>query len=204
MPWAPLLAQEEDTAALEQKTADEAFAKADQGNPDPSWQGKKFTIAVLASGPRGSISGPYYYWRPHFEQLTGATYDIAEIPRGICAKIFTDMATGQGIYDAVTGPMFFMGDYLANGWIIPIDKHLMIPGCRSGIENPSLNLSAICCISATTGMPSTTTMTVWVIYYRRDLFNDPKCGRLPLRKSTAMTSVAAQDLAGASGCSQVV
>ena len=76
------LAQEEDTAALEQKTADEAFAKADQGNPDPSWKGKKFTIAVLASGPRGSISGPYYYWRPYFEQLTGATYDIAEIPSG--------------------------------------------------------------------------------------------------------------------------
>ena len=58
---AAVFAQDEDMAALEIKTADEAFAAADKGNPDPAWAGKKFTIAALASGPRGSISGPYYF-----------------------------------------------------------------------------------------------------------------------------------------------
>lgn len=156
------LAQEEDTAALGQKTAEEAFAKADKGNPDPSWKGKKFTIAVLASGPRGAISGPYYFWRPYFEQLTGATYDVVEIPFGeFQAKIFTDLATGQGTYDAICGPCFSWATMWPMTGSSPSTSTSMILGCRSRIGNPLLNLSATCCVLATTGMPSTTTMTVW-------------------------------------------
>ncbi|HHV93479.1 MAG TPA: extracellular solute-binding protein [Firmicutes bacterium] len=168
-------AQEEDMAALEKKTADEAFAKADKGNPDPSWQGKKFTIAVLASGPRGSISGPYYFWRPYFEQLTGATYEIAEIPFGeFQAKIFTDLATGQGMYDAITGPMFFMGDYIANDWIIPIDKYFDDPRMpkwdRDSIAEPIRNLLQF----GDNWYAFNNDHDGMVIYYRRDLFTDPK------------------------------
>ena len=67
---------------IEKETADAAFAAADKGKPDPAWRGKKFTIGVYSAGPRGAISGPLYFWRPYWEKITGATYDIVEIPFG--------------------------------------------------------------------------------------------------------------------------
>ncbi len=172
---AAAFAQDEDMAALEIKTADEAFAAADKGNPDPAWAGKKFTIAALASGPRGSISGPYYFWRPYFEKLTGATYEVAEIPFGeFQAKILTDLATGQGMYDAITGPMFFMGDYVANDWIIPIDQYFDDPRMpqwdRESIAEPIRKLLYF----GDHWYAYNNDHDGMVIYYRRDLFTDPK------------------------------
>ena len=86
-------------AASEQEArlALEAFDKADKGQPDPAWKGKKFTIGVYSAGQRGAISGPLYFWRNKFEELTGATYDIVEIPFAeLREKIFTDLMTGAG------------------------------------------------------------------------------------------------------------
>jgi hypothetical protein len=62
--------------ALEKSTADAAFAASPKGTVNPAWKGKTFTIATLASGPNGAISGPLYFWRPYFQQLTGATYKL--------------------------------------------------------------------------------------------------------------------------------
>ena len=86
----------------EARTAQAAFDAADKGNPDPAWQGKKFTIGVYSAGQRGAISGPLYFWRPKFEELTGATYDIIEIPFAeLREKVFTDLSTGTGTYDVI-------------------------------------------------------------------------------------------------------
>ncbi|NLJ24807.1 MAG: extracellular solute-binding protein [Firmicutes bacterium] len=164
----------EDIAVIEQKLADEAFEAADKGNPDPAWAGKRFTVATLASGPRGSISGPYYYWRPYFEKLTGATYDIVEIPFGdLQAKIFTDLATGQGVYDAIVGPLFFMGDYISNDWIIPIDKYFDDPRMpkwdRDSIAPPIHKLLHF----GDHWYAFNNDHDGMVIYYRRDLLTDP-------------------------------
>jgi len=110
---------------LQKQTAERAFAASPKGKPDPSWKGKSFTIATLAAGPNGAISGPLYFWRPYFEKLTGATYKIVEIPFGdMQAKIETDFGTGAGQYDSVVGPQFMMGDYVIHDWILPIDKYL--------------------------------------------------------------------------------
>lgn len=56
-----LAASSTDMDVIEKQTADAAFAASDHGKPDPSWAGKRFTIAVLASGPRGALSGPLYF-----------------------------------------------------------------------------------------------------------------------------------------------
>jgi len=128
---------QEEMSELEKKTADEVFAKADKGQPDPAWKGKKFTIAVLASGPHGAISGPLYFWRPYWEQLTGATYDIAEIPFGeLQAKIFTDLATGTGNYDCLIGPSSFMGIILPMTGLYRLTNILKTLVCPNGIESP--------------------------------------------------------------------
>ena len=165
----------QDMDQLEIDTANAVFEAADKGQPDPSWQGKKFTIAVLASGPHGAISGPLFFWRPFWEKLTGATYDVAEIPFGeLQAKIFTDLATETGNYDAIVGPSFFYGDYIANDWIIPIDKYF------DDARMPKWNRDAIAA--------PIRELYQWggkwygfnndhdgmVIYFRKDLFNDPK------------------------------
>jgi multiple sugar transport system substrate-binding protein len=160
---------------LMNSTADTAFAQSPKGTPDPSWKGKSFTIATLAAGPNGAISGPLYFWKPYFEKLTGATYNIAEIPFGdMQAKVETDFASGAGQYDAVVGPQFMMGDYLAHDWIIPIDKYLTDPAY------PKQDLAAIA--------PSYKALDQYgghwysfnndhdgmVLYYRRDLFDNKK------------------------------
>ena len=112
----------------EARTAQAAFDKADKGNPDPAWKGQKFTIGVYSAGQRGAISGPLYFWRHKFEELTGATYDIVEIPFAeLREKIFTDLITGTGRYDVIINCSNYYGDYIQNNWIIPIDKYFNDP-----------------------------------------------------------------------------
>ncbi len=95
--WAQMISGFPTTSQQEADTAQAAFDKADKGNPDPAWKGEKFTIGVYSAGQRGAISGPCYFWRNKFEELTGATYDIVEIPFAeMREKVFTDMQTGTG------------------------------------------------------------------------------------------------------------
>ncbi len=160
---------------LQKSTADTAFNEAPKGTPNAAWKGKTFTIATLASGPNGAISGPLYFWRPYFQRLTGATYNIVEIPFGdMQAKIETDFASGSGQYDAVVGPQFMMGDYVAHNWIIPIDKYLNDPAY------PKQDLESIA--------PAYQALDRWgdqwyafnndhdgmILYYRRDVFADAR------------------------------
>ncbi len=126
--WAQLI---NGVPALTQQEADLAQAawdKADKGNPDPAWKGKNFTIGVYSAGQRGAISGPVYYWRNKFQELTGATYDIVEIPFAeLREKIFTDLQTGSGKYDIIINCSSYYGDYIANDWVLPLDKYFNDP-----------------------------------------------------------------------------
>ena len=163
------------TNKREAETAEAAFEKADKGHPDPAWKGKKFTIAVYSAGQRGPISGPLYFWRKKFEQLTGATYDIVEIPFAeLREKIFTDFITGAHKYDVIINCSNYYGDYINNGWIQPIDKYFNDP------RFPKWDRKSIA--------PAVANLMKWgghwygtnndhdaqVLYYRRDIINDPK------------------------------
>src|SRR2546422_887643 len=102
---------------LEAKTAQAAFNAADKGKPDPAWKGQKFTIAVYSAGQRGAISGPLYFWRPKFEELTGATYDIVEIPFAeLREKIYSDFQTGAHKYDVIINCSNWYGDAIGKDW----------------------------------------------------------------------------------------
>jgi multiple sugar transport system substrate-binding protein len=159
----------------EAKTAQAAFDKADKGKPDPAWKGEKFTIGVYSAGQRGAISGPVYFWRGKFEELTGATYDIVEIPFAeLREKIFTDLQTGAGRYDVIINCSNYYGDYIMNDWIVPIDKWFNDP------RMPKWDRNSIA--------PAVANLYKWgdhwygtnndhdaqVLYYRRDIINDPK------------------------------
>jgi multiple sugar transport system substrate-binding protein len=110
---------------LERETAFAALMEA--GFPDATgrFAGQTLTVSVQQAGPRGGISGPYYFWREAFQALTGATLEIVEIPQ---AQYFTttatDFLTGQNTYDVMNIGGWFMGDYVSNAWIQPIDGFL--------------------------------------------------------------------------------
>jgi multiple sugar transport system substrate-binding protein len=164
-----------DMQQLQKESADKAFKASSKGKPDPSWKGKTFTIATLAAGPNGAISGPLYFWKPYFERLTGASYRIVEIPFGdMQAKIETDFATGAGQYDAVVGPQFMMGDYVVHDWILPIDKYL------AGGAYPTVDLNSIAPSYAALDRYGSHWYSFnndhdgMILYYRRDVLADPR------------------------------
>ncbi|MCB0167602.1 MAG: extracellular solute-binding protein, partial [Anaerolineae bacterium] len=156
-------------------SAQAAFEAADQGQPDPEWAGKSFTIGVFAAGQRGAISGPTYFWRPKFEELTGATYDIVEIPFAeMREKIFTDFQTGAHQYDVISNCSNFYGDYIANDFVQPLDEYFDDP------RMPKWDRESI--------SPAVRNLLQWngqyygaqndhdaqVLYYRKDIIEDPK------------------------------
>ena len=159
----------------EAKLAQAAFEKVDKGNPDPAWKGKSFTIGVYSAGQRGPISGPLYFWRNKFEELTGATYDIVEIPYAeLREKVFSDFMTGAHVFDVLVNTSLYYGDYIDNDWIIPIDQYFDDP------RMPKWDRDAIA--------PGVAALLQWgdhwygtdndhdaqVLYYRRDIIGDPK------------------------------
>ena len=159
----------------EAQTAQAAFDAADKGNPDPAWQGKKFTIGVYSAGQRGAISGPLYFWRPKFEELTGASYDIVEIPYAeLREKIYTDFTTGANNYDVIINCSNWYGDAIYNDWIMPIDQYFDDP------RMPQWDRDSIA--------PAVANLMQWgdawyggnndhdaqVLYYRKDIIEDPE------------------------------
>jgi len=159
----------------EADTAQAAFEKSEKGNPDPAWRGQKFTVGVYSAGQRGAVSGPMYFWRNKFEELTGATYDIVEIPFAeLREKIFTDLQTGAGRYDVIINCSNYYGDYISNDWVLPIDKYFNDP------RMPKWDRDSIA--------PAVANLYKWgnhwygtnndhdamVLYFRKDIINDPK------------------------------
>lgn len=113
----------------EATTAYDALMKADLPDARDRFAGQELTVGVLQGGPRGGISGPFYFWRTAFEQATGATLEIVEIPYSdLLSSTVTDFLTGQNTYDVLTPGAWFYGDYVSNGWIQPIDDFFDDPG----------------------------------------------------------------------------
>jgi multiple sugar transport system substrate-binding protein len=159
----------------EARTAQAAFDAADKGQPDPAWQGKNFTIGVYSAGQRGAVSGPLYFWRPKFEELTGATYDIVEIPFAeLREKVFTDLSTGTGTYDVIINCSNYYGDYVANEWTVPIDQFFDDPRFpqwdRDSIAPAVANLMKW----GDTWYGTNNDHDAQVLYYRKDLIEDPE------------------------------
>lgn len=159
----------------EAKTAQAAWDAVDKGQPDPAWQGKNFTIGVYSAGQRGAISGPTYFFRDKFEELTGATYDIVEIPFAeMREKIFTDFQTGAHQYDMIINCSNFYGDYIANDFVLPLNQFMDDP------RMPKWDPESVA--------PAVRNLLKWgdnyygtsydhdaqILYYRKDIIEDPK------------------------------
>jgi multiple sugar transport system substrate-binding protein len=88
------------------------------------YSGVTITIATLAGGTDGAVSGGLYYFRDDWERETGGKVNIAEIPFAqMPSKIKTDLITGAGKYDAFVCCGTLYGDFIAGNFIIPIDEY---------------------------------------------------------------------------------
>ena len=160
---------------LEADTAQAAFDAADKGEPDPAWAGKSFTIGVYSAGQRGPISGPLYFWRPKFEELTGATYDIVEIPFAeLREKIYTDFTTGAHNYDVIINCSNWYGDAVYNDWIQPIEQYIDDP--RMPVWDRDSVAPAVANLMQWGGTPygGNNDHDAQVLYYRKDIIEDPE------------------------------
>ncbi|NDJ62825.1 MAG: extracellular solute-binding protein [Chloroflexi bacterium] len=107
---------------VEAETAYQALLDANLPDVREFFEGQTLTVAVQQAGVRGGISGPYYYWRPAFEAITGATLEIVEIPSSdLFSTTATDFLTGLNTYDVINVGAWYYGDYIPNGWIVPTD-----------------------------------------------------------------------------------
>ncbi len=145
------------------------------GPDQKPFEGVNITILTLDSGPKGGISGPIMALRPVWEELSGGKLDVALVPiTDLYAKMMLDLRQGTGLYDAVVVAAFFYGDLISGNYILPIDDYM-----ASG-DFPKWTYDS---------MPdSLRTLYTWkgvgygtlndadgqVLYYRRDLLNDPK------------------------------
>ena len=89
------------------------------------FEGQRIAITVNSAGPKGGISGPLYQLRPAWEELTGATLDIVEMP--IAEQLPTtinDLRLGIGQFDGFMEGAWYMGEYVTPGFIVPIDDYL--------------------------------------------------------------------------------
>jgi len=159
----------------EAKTALVAWDAADKGKPDPAWKGKKFTIGVYSAGQRGAISGPTYFFRKKFEELTGATYDIVEIPFSeMREKIVTDFETGANQYDMLINCSNFYGDYINNDWVAPIDPYFEDERFPKW-ERDSVSPQVAALMTWNNKWYGTSyDHDAMVLYWRKDIVDDPK------------------------------
>ena len=160
---------------LERTTAYEALINSNLPDGRDRFSEQTVTVGVLGSGARGGISGPFFFWRQAFEQATGATLEIVELPFGdFLTSTVADFATGQNTYDVLTPGAWFYGDYIQGGWIQPLERFFDDPAY------PAWNRDAVA--------PGIKTLMTWdgewygtiydgdtqLLYFRKDILNDPE------------------------------
>ena len=87
------------------------------------FEGTEITVTVNSGGPKGGISGPLYAFRPIWEELTGGTVTIVELPFAEhYSKMILDVKSGTGQYDAFMVGAFWYGDMVPQGYAYPVDE----------------------------------------------------------------------------------
>lgn len=139
------------------------------------YKGVTITVTVNTAGREGPIAGPLYLFGDLWEQITGGKVEVVEIPYAEhFEKVWIDLITGTGNYDAFMAGAFWLGELIANDYIIPIDKYM---------EDPRFPQWGTDTVS-----PALKTLRTWggkwymvpndcdgqVLYYRKDIMTDPE------------------------------
>ncbi len=145
------------------------------GPDEKPFEGAEISITVNSGGPKGGISGPLHAFRPVWEELSGGTLNIVELPFAEhFTKMTTDLRTGTGQFDAFMVGAFWYGDIAAGNFGFPINDFL------ESDEYPQWTIDSM--------PPSLRTLHTWgddilgtlndgdaqALYFRRDILEDPE------------------------------
>ena len=144
------------------------------GNDCP-YEGDTVTVSVNTAGKEGPISGPLYEVRNEFEAATGAELEIVELPFAEhFPKLMNDLTSQTGEYDASIAGAWWLGDLVGGDFIMPVDEYYedpsfpqwddqeVLPGPRSLLSYGGKKYMVA---NDHDGQ---------VMYYRRDLLEDPE------------------------------
>jgi multiple sugar transport system substrate-binding protein len=159
----------------ERDSAMAALLAANLPDRTADFAGQTLTVAVQQAGPRGGISGPYFFWRDAFEAATGATLEIVEIPQAQFPETsFTDFLTGQNSYDVLNIGAWYIADYVVNGWVQPIDPWIGADGYPAWdpeqVAPPLLDLLMF----QDELYGALNDGDAQMLYYRKDILEDPE------------------------------
>jgi len=148
---------------------------SDFGPGKQPFKGATISVTVNSGGPKGGISGPLYEFRPIWEDLSGGKVNIVELPFAEhYTKMMLDVRNGTGQYDAFMVGAFWYGDIVPNGYALPVDdmnKSGRFPKWSYDDMPPSLrNIYTW----GGVGYGVRNDADGQVLYYRRDVLNDPK------------------------------
>ncbi len=141
-----------------------------------SFAGQTVTVILnRGGGATGPISGPFYEVRQEFEAATGAELRIVEVSLDEhFARLISDLTTGSGQYDASIAGAWWLGDLVAQDFLLPYDDFY------NDSRFPVWDIEDV--------QPALRTLLEYdgkkymvandhdgqVMYYRRDLFENPE------------------------------
>jgi multiple sugar transport system substrate-binding protein len=112
-----------------------------------------------------------------FTDKTGITVNVEEAPYdNVVQKLTLDFSTHKAAYDVFSMPYEYLGSFVEQKYIVPIDKYLKdpafaVPGFDQSAIVPALWKAASNWKDQVYGMPSES--PVMMMFYRKDLFSDP-------------------------------
>lgn len=138
------------------------------------FKGQTVTVIVNAAGEKGPISGPFYEVREEFEQATGAKLNIVEVPFAEhFPKLMTDLTTGSGQYDISVAGAWWLGDLVGGDYILSYDQWYDDPRFpKWDIEDVQPGPRSLLTYGGKKYMVAND-HDGQVMYYRRDLIEDP-------------------------------
>lgn len=112
---------------------------------------------------------------PRWEELTGHTVNVVEVPVGeIYTRTLQEHRAGTGAYDALNVVPANMPDLAQAGALEPLDKYIDKYGYRKDLQGiaPVFRNNWMTYQDTVYALPDDG--DVWVLFYRKDLFNDPE------------------------------
>src|SRR6476620_10985947 len=132
------------------------------------------TISIVWEAGLQSLD-PLNYSGPKWEQLTGIKVKVVEVPTDqMFTKIMQDYRSGAGAYDALNVIPSWMPDLARAGALENLDPMVDKFGYRDELKDiaPAYRDNQMTYDGKIYGFPDDG--DVMLLYYRKDIFNDPK------------------------------
>jgi multiple sugar transport system substrate-binding protein len=155
------------SAAAEDKNAAEIAVEAAK-------QYTGTTISIVWEAGLQSLD-PLNYSGPKWEKLTGIKVNVVEVPTDqMFTKIMQDYRSGAGAYDALNVIPSWMPDLARAGALEPLDPYVDKYGYRDELQDiaPAYRDNQMTYDGTIYGFPDDG--DVMLLYYRKDIFEDPK------------------------------